>query len=163
VTPRLFLAAVALSPLLVFAQDAAVPAAPKSGLLDLILQPILLAIATALAGFLTAALAKLGAKWKIELNQTQEAALRSKIRNAVLQVEQTYVSQLRAARADGKLTGQEALEALTKAIGISARDLGEQGKAKLISLTGKGGDALREVVEEEVGALKLLKGAAPKA
>jgi len=121
-----------------------------------VLEIVLPILATALAGLLTLWITRLAAKAKIQLNAEQEAVLRQRIRGAVLHTNQTLVKNLRAAKADGKLTREEAVAALSATVRTATKDLGKNGLATLAAVTGKGETALREVVEEEVAAVKLI-------
>lgn len=113
-------------------------------------------LATALAALAVKLIYKLAAKAGIELDAQKEAALRGKIRGAILHTEQTFAKKLRAAKEDGKLTTSEAAQALGKTMQLSLKALGRDGVKILGNITGKGQAVLSEVIEEEVAALKLI-------
>lgn len=129
-------------------------------LMDNVLIPALVILGPPLATFVSIQLTLLAkraaAKAKIEVDATQEAALRHKIRGAVLHTQQTFVKELRRQKADGHLTPQEAIEAAGRTFSLSTRALGREGLKVLARVTNKGEGALREVIEEEVGAMKLI-------
>ncbi len=113
-------------------------------------------IATVLSGLVIVWVKKLADKAGIELNAEKEAALRGKIRGAILHTEQTFAKKLRAAKEDGKLTTTEAAQAFGKTMQLSLKALGRDGIKVLGNITGKGQAVLSEVIEEEVAALKLI-------
>lgn len=129
--------------------------------LDKIMLPFLVIVSVPLATFLAAQLTLLAkritAKAGIELSDVQEERLRRQIRGHILHTQQTFVKNARIERGkDGHLSGDDALKAMRMTMRTSVEALGKKGLAALANVTGKGEAALRDVVEEEVAALKLI-------
>ena len=84
--------------------------------------------------------------------------------NAVEEVWQTYVSALKEANSDGKLTREEKFGARSKAIAIAKANLGKKGLARLVRILGIDPSDLDgwlgTKVESSVNALKLAGKAA---
>lgn len=82
----------------------------------------------------------------------------TEVGDAVLAVSQTYVSALKAAAADGKLTAEEKAEAKAKAIAIVKQNLGMAGLKKLAKILGVDVDGwLGNKIEAAVGAAKAIQ------
>lgn len=72
-------------------------------------------------------------------NTTVQAILvraTEEVKDAVLEVEQTYVKALKAANADGKLTDEEKKAAMDKAIAIAKSNIGMKGLKRLARVVG---------------------------
>ena len=130
-------------------------------IIDKVLLPFLILVGPPVAAFLAAQLTllakRVAAKAKIDLDDVQEENLRRKIRGHILHTQQTFVKQARLERAkDGHLSLEDAGKAALLTLKMSTRDLGVKGLKTLANVTGKGSNAIAEVIEEEVAALKLI-------
>jgi len=110
-------------------------------------------VATVLGGFLTRYV------WVLIKNATARAILErgyGETRDAVLEVAQTYVDELRKGREDGSLTPEEKANALAKAVAAAKANLGRKGLARLGRVLGVDVDSwLQSKVEATVKAIKL--------
>lgn len=121
--------------------------------------------------WLGAALAGLVAKYvltRIDNEKVRKYATRAwtEVKDAVAEVYQTYVSALKEANADGKLTPEEAAEARKKAIAIAKANIGKKGLARLSRILGLNlGDEIEAwlgtKVEAAVTEAKTTGGGAP--
>lgn len=74
----------------------------------------------------------------------------TEVKSAVAEVYQTYVAELKAASADGKLTDEEKAEAKKKAIALAKSNIGKKGLARLVRILGI--DALDDWLGTQVEA-----------
>lgn len=90
------------------------------------------------------------------LHRTTDAAIA-----AVKEIEQTYVSAIRAGKADGKLTDDEKTKAREAAMASLKSHLGTRGLGELAKVLG-GGDGLDKYLGTRMeAALHTIKAAAP--
>lgn len=128
--------------------------------------PALIAVATgtvtALAGVAVQAVRRWAAKLEAEWAQRVMEEAASAAERAVLAVNQTFVDEVRAAKADGKLTSEEAQLAVRKALAIAKHQLGADLLAALIRVVGSEANAnhvLTDLIESALGRAKLAKAA----
>lgn len=96
-------------------------------------------IAASITGIVAAILVKLKNKLNIEVTEKQEEQVKMALKESVLSVYQTFVTEAKEKAKDGKLTKEEAKQALDKAVG--------EAKKKLTKLSG-----IRNIIAE--GLLK---------
>jgi len=83
--------------------------------------------------------------------------LRRKLRGIILHTQETFVKEARRLRLeDGHLSAADAGQALKLTVQMATKDLGPKGLLALANITGKGTEALTEVIHEELGAMKLI-------
>lgn len=81
------------------------------------------------------------------------------VQGAVLEINQTYVSELRKAREDGELTEAEKLTARTRAVEVAKANLGKKGLARLARVVGINPDEwIASKVEQAVAKTKIITG-----
>lgn len=113
---------------------------------------------------ITWVLMKLAAYLSHRVGSAILARAATEITGAVLEVEQTFVSVLKADAADGKLTSAEMKEAKDKAIAVAKRNLGKEGLERLGRVIGVDLEQwLGSKVESAVGALRVSAPASPAA
>lgn len=125
------------------------------------LVPVLVALLTALIGVATQAL-----RSKLHSEQAREVLdrLSSQARDVVLELEQTWVGNLRAAAEDGKLDGRDVTKLKEEALANLRRYLGTRGKADALRVLGFQSEEeldalLRAKLEAEVQKLRRQLGA----
>ena len=87
------------------------------------------------------------------------------VKSAVAEVYQTYVSALKEANLDGKLTAEEKAEAKSRALKVAKANIGKKGLSRLLRILGLESDALDTWLGTQVEAavdLSKKEGAAAK-
>lgn len=124
--------------------------------------PGLVTIVTALAGILAAYAAQALRAWAAKQNAQWKSAVMEEVaravENAVAAVNQTFSDDIKVARADGKLTPDEAMTALTRAKAIAIEQLGVDGMKALEKIIGGNAAAnilIYNLIEAAVGKAKV--------
>ena len=103
---------------------------------------LLTAVLSILTGVAVNALRAWAAKQEAEWKRAviEEATIAAE--NAVAAINQSLVDDLKAARADGKLTPEEGVTALKRAADLAVKQLGEDGMKSLRKVAGNNADAI---------------------
>jgi hypothetical protein len=117
-----------------------------------VLAPAIATLLTALVGLLV--------KWLSTKIGNEQAVrvlfdLGAIVQDVVAATEQTLVSKLKAARADGKLTDAEKEDVLKSALDTVKQHLGERGMAMLAKATGLGATAVEGLIKTKIEATVL--------
>jgi len=97
-------------------------------LLDKVLAPVLTAAGIGLAALIAAWINKLSKTAGLELNAKQQEEVAAAIERAILHTTQTFTEAAKQGAADGKLTGEDALQALRMTAERARIELGDLGK-----------------------------------
>ena len=129
-----------------------------AGLLEKLLEPILLVVGTTVAGIvgtiLSAILIKMKRKLNLEVEEKEQEQTEKAIKEAILQVNQTFVDELKKKTKDGHLSKDEAKEALTKTV--------SEAKKKLTKLTGLRNAFAAELLKDEGELVSKIEATLPK-